>query len=284
MSFRIFSMYNPYRYLQAFSIDISIGSVIGALFVAKYIGVTLDFFVLVELFLAVWLIYTFDHLVDSGSGDLELVTFRHKLHRRLSTSIWGVWSFTLVVLLTLLFKIPNKTLIAGGILGLFVVIYFVLLKFPEDRKIYHKELSAAVIYATGIFLGPLTIYQGYYTLDLWILYSEFLVLALANLLMFSVFEEAIDQRSGFHSLVKSIGILKTKYIVNVLVILLILASSMGMLFYRNEPQIFGAQLTILVMVLVLALIIANRKSLIINQRFRIIADAIFFLPILYIVS
>ncbi|NND15102.1 MAG: hypothetical protein HKN89_02110, partial [Eudoraea sp.] len=76
-------MLGAYKYIQAFSIDIALGGVLGALFIARYLGVELDYLVVIELFITVWLIYTFDHLVDSGSGRYDLVAYRHKIHGRL---------------------------------------------------------------------------------------------------------------------------------------------------------------------------------------------------------
>ena len=80
-------MINTYRYIQAFSLDIAFGGVVGATFLARYLGVHLDFYVLTELFLVIWLVYTFDHLIDSGSPRYELVSLRHKIHHKYSTGI-----------------------------------------------------------------------------------------------------------------------------------------------------------------------------------------------------
>ena len=275
-------MFNPYKYIQAFSIDIVLGGVIGAMFIAKYLGVSLDFFMITELALIIWLIYTFDHLTDSGSGLYDLVTFRHKVHKRFAVSIWGIWSFTLVVAFSLLFKIPMTTLMGGSILAFFVILYFISLKLLEGISIYHKEISAAIIYVTGIFVGPVSIYQESIGLDLWMLFVEFILLALINLLIFSMFEQSVDMKSGFQSLVKSIGSENVLIITISLLVIVILLSLTSMIIDGSISHILEAQLIMIVMASAFTMIFINRRRLIINERYRMYGDAVFFIPVLFI--
>ncbi len=57
-----------YKYLliiQALSLDVSVGGVIGAWFIATYLGITPDVFIYLIFGTTIWLIYTFDHLMDA---------------------------------------------------------------------------------------------------------------------------------------------------------------------------------------------------------------------------
>lgn len=65
-----------YRYLNALSLDVVLGGVISGLFFAKLLEVTLPSQVLVELALAVWVIYTLDHLWDAYRSQRPVKTFR----------------------------------------------------------------------------------------------------------------------------------------------------------------------------------------------------------------
>lgn len=275
-------MFSAYKYIQAFSIDIALGGIIGALFVAKYLGVQLDYLVVIELFIVIWLIYTFDHLIDSGSDRYELVAFRHKVHRKFSTTIWGIWSFTLVVGLSVLFKIPSITLLAGSIIAVFVVMYFFSLKLLEDGNLYHKEFSAAIIYAAGIFIGPVSIFKGDPSSDIWILFIEYALLATVNLLVFSIYEQLANEKSGFQSLLKAVGSKKVRVLSLVLVVFVVILSGASFIFFWESPQILKAQFIILLMAIFLILLIVNKNALIINERYRVVGDAIFFIPVLYI--
>jgi len=284
MGFIFSYMLSAYKYIQAFSIDIALGGVIGALFIAKYLGVELDYLVVIELFVTVWLIYTFDHLVDSGSGRYELIAYRHKIHSKHSTSLWGIWSFALIVALSLLFKIPSATLMAGSILGVFVVMYFVSLKLLEEGNLYHKEFSAALIYATGIFIGPVSIFEGALSADILILFVEYVLLAAINLLVFSLYEQLANEKSGFQSLLKTLGIEKIRIISWTLILVVILISVLSIIWYWDNSQILKAQFIILLMTICLIFVFINRGTFIRQERYRMVGDAVFFLPILYILG
>jgi hypothetical protein len=277
-------MFSAYKYIQAFSIDIALGGVIGALFVAKYLGIELDYLIIIELFLTIWLIYTFDHLIDSGSGRYELVAYRHKIHAKLSTTIWGVWSFALIVALSLLFKIPTATLMAGSILGVFVVMYFFSLKLLEEGNLYHKEFSAALLYAAGIFIGPFSVFKGTLSVDIWILFIEFALLAAVNLLVFSMYEQLANEKSGFQSLLKALGSDKIRIISWTLIVIVMLLSIGSIFWFGDNSQILKAQLIILIMAIFLLLVFINQGTLVRHERYRMIGDAIFFVPALFILS
>jgi len=271
-----------YKYFQAYSLDVVLGGVIGALFVARYMGVQLDFFLVAELILTIWLIYTFDHLIDSGSGFYDVITFRHKLHKKYSVTIWGVWGFALVVAFSLLFKIPKVSLWMGMVLVFFVVLYFISLKLLEDGKIYHKEITAAVVYATGIFLAPVSLYHGVWSLDIWVLFLEFVLLAFVNLLIFSLYEREEDQISGFHSLVKAIGESKARTFSQVILVGLLAGSMIFALFNRVQNSIFVSQLIIFAMSMMLILILVLPKFFERKDRYRTTGDLVFFTPAIFL--
>ena len=274
-------MTSVYKYVQAFSVDIAIGGVIGALFVSKFLGIEPQLFVITELAIVIWLIYTFDHLVDAGSSRYKLVTFRHKVHQRNSTVIWGLWSFALIAAFSLLFKVPSKTVLAGSILSVLVILYFISLKVLEDSKIYHKEISASLIYTVGIFIGPLSLFGGKLEIAFWILFIQFFLLALVNLLVFSIYELGIDKESGFQSLVKTIGIEKIRILTVVLLAMVYTVSLFVIILLNNNPHIVKAQLVLLIMAAVLTTVLLNRRTLSINERYRMVGDAVFFIPALY---
>lgn len=275
-------MISGYKYIQAFSIDVSLGGVACAIFAYKYLGISPDTFLLIELGLAIWIIYTFDHLLDAGSGKYNPITFRHKLHKKHSIFIWGVWSFLLIVAFSLLFKLPYRVIVAGGALAFIVVLYFISLRILDSKKVFHKEFSASLIYGIGIFLGPMTLFEGTPGIDFWILLAEFIMIALANLLIFSMYELNIDQVSGFQSFVKSTSFDVGRKTIILLITLLFVSSMMSMIVFYGSSSIFIAQFLILIMAIVLSLLLIFKNKLIINERFRFVGDIIFFIPLIYL--
>ncbi|MCH7513460.1 MAG: hypothetical protein IH947_05880 [Bacteroidetes bacterium] len=272
-----------FQHLQALSLDITLGGGIGALFIAAYLGVTLSVFTLLELIIVVWLIYTLDHLLDAGTLFRKPVTFRHKLHWENSTNIWGVWSFFLIVAFSFLFRLPAMTLVYGGLLVLLVTFYFISIKLSGKRQLYHKETVAAVAYAAGIFVGPLSIYEGDVSWDIWLLFLEYAGLALINLLIFSLFEKDVDRHEEFNSIVMSIGYHKVMIITKILAGIILLTSVLCVFLNTQNADFLKTQILVGCMDLVLLLIIFKKNLFSKNERYRIMGDFIFLIPVLYFI-
>src|SRR5690606_11649255 len=120
-----------YRYLQTLSIDIVLGACAGMLFFDRLIEAELNLIVYLLLGLAVWCIYTFDHLLDARQIGKHASTFRHAFHQEhfkvLSIFLGLIGSVGLILALNLL-KI-NDILILGLGMGALILLIFILLKF-----------------------------------------------------------------------------------------------------------------------------------------------------------
>src|SRR5690554_6802588 len=71
-----------YDNLQILSIDIVLGACAGMLFFDRLIGADLRMLLYVLLGLAVWCIYTFDHLLDAKQIKKTASTPRHAFHQK----------------------------------------------------------------------------------------------------------------------------------------------------------------------------------------------------------
>ncbi len=272
-----------YKYLsiiQALSIDVSLGGVIGAWFIATYLGIHLDFMVYLILGVSVWLIYAFDHLMDVRMMFDLPATYRHRIHWENSTNLWGIWSLALIIVLSLLYKLPPVMLVAGTILAFVVLLYFISLKLLEKIPVFHKELVGSIIYTTGIFIPPVSSYHGSIGPDLYILYFQFLMIALSNLLLFSMYDSKVDEQEGFHSLVITIGENKVRKITWISLGMVFLSGIAGILLL--DTSLWSTQVILFLMDIVLLIILMNKSYFIVYSRFRIVGDSIFFLPLIYI--
>ncbi len=258
-----------------------LGGGIGALFIATYLGVTLSIFTLLELIVVIWLIYTLDHLLDAKTLFRKPVTFRHKLHWENSTVIWRVWSFLLIVAFSFLFRLPIMTLVYGGLLVFLVTFYFISIKLSRKRQMYHKEIVAAVAYAAGIYVGPLSIYERDVSWDIWLLFLEYAGLALVNLLIFSLFEKDVDKHEEFQSIVLSIGYHKVMIITKILAGIILLTSVLCVFLNTHNADFLKTQILVGCMDLALLLIILRKNLFSKNERYRIVGDSIFLIPVLY---
>ena len=69
-------------YFRLLSLDVVLGACVSTLFVAKYLGVVLPNLVVVALGVAVWVIYTTDHLLDGSKAVSTPLTRRHQFHQK----------------------------------------------------------------------------------------------------------------------------------------------------------------------------------------------------------
>lgn len=190
---------SPYQYISWLSIDVVIGAMAGMVFFEELLHSNLQWPAYVLLALAVWSIYTLDHLQDVHSTDLSLSPRRayHLAHWRLLSLIlaisvslgltgafwWFGWGKELQLTLALAVMIlGSKFLIRKAGPG------------------WMKEFSIAVFYVVGIAWLPILRAHG---IDLvWqdlIFILVYMCLAFLNLLMLSFIDKDEDQNAGFFS-------------------------------------------------------------------------------------
>lgn len=268
-----------YRYLRILSVDVVIGACISAIFIAKYIDVQLKITPLFTLGICVWLIYTADHLMDAYHIKHKPHTLRHFYHKKYFKPLVYLFIIGATVGLFSLAFIPGKTIFWGGILLTAVITHFVVLKLMGIRPSIHKEFLVAIIYVSGIFLVPLSIYNGTISSDVIILYIQYLGLALINLLLFALIEEKLDKKDGHPSFVQFAGQTLTEKLIWALLFL----SSVYPLYViltTNALNNLTYQWIILGMNTTLAIIAFKKDYFSRRERYRIYGDAIFLYPII----
>lgn len=269
-----------FKYFQALSLDIVLGGIAGSIFISAYMGVRVDPKAFLILGAVIWLIYTLDHLLDTKSAEDPPITFRHRFHWENYTNLWGIWSFTLVMCLSALYKLPRETLIYGAVLGLMVVGYFVSLRLFKHRNAYHKEGMAAFVYSAGIFIPAVSIMPRPLSVDEWLLFVELFSLAWANLLIFSLFERMVDREEGYKSLVLALNTRSVRSIIWGLLVAILTISIVSSVVIQ-APKYQLTQVIFVFMNLTLMLIVWRKDYFLINTRYRILGDAIFLFPLAY---
>ena len=272
--------FHTFRILNALSIDVALGASIICLFLASLLQISLSLVTLLSLSATVWLIYTIDHLVDARKIQHPSHTFRHALHQKYLKTITRLAAFVALGQAFLLFFLPVNTLL-WGIFLLFVVIgYFLILWSMQFNKIYHKELLIAIVYTSGIFLPILTL-KNSLTFDDVFLFCQVFMLALANLLLFSLIEVQSDSADKQPSLVLLIGRFNTRCIVVALLIAGV-GISVVKIMEGSYFKFQTAQLTFILMNIVLGLTLTFPKAWKEGDLHRVFGDAIFFIPLGYL--
>ncbi|MEN7548949.1 hypothetical protein AAG747_13585 [Rapidithrix thailandica] len=274
-----------YKYIRVLSLDIVVGACVGALFVASLVKVNLPWLLLADLALSVWLIYTFDHLLDARKITHLPSTFRHAFHQRHANALSLTWLFLAGFGICSLFLLPIQTLQYGLILLALVALYFLFLKLVGHLPTVFKELAIALIYTAGIFLGPLSLTQQPWSWYWLILFLEYAALAYINLAEFSIFELKIDTQDEHGSIARKIGEQKTLRMIRVI------AAGMGglmlaavLLFYDHTTLFFATQLLFLLMLGSLLAIVQWPMIFVKKERYRIWGDLVFLYPLVFLLS
>ena len=266
-----------YQYIRILSLDVVAGACISSLFIARLLNVDLPFSVVLALGLAVWIIYTLDHLIDGVKIGHEAGSIRHRFHQKHASTIALFLVTALAISGINLFYLPVPTLKIGMSMVILVVIYFVILQAFRSRNIFFKESSISLIYTCGLFVGPLSL-SASWSVTVIPVFLQFLGLSLANLLLFSLLEHEMDKKDGHSSIVLSFGEERVK-ILSWMAILLVWAMallqvSMGM--DLSIPALIS------LMAFLLGLILLRPGYFLEQERYRIVGDGIFLIPVFLI--
>lgn len=263
-----------YRYFNLLSFDIAVGAVAGACYFARILEVTVRPYALASLGLTVWIIYTTDHLLDARKIQGWASTERHRFHQRHFRILAAVVGVACILDFVMILFIRRVVLYGGFMMFAVVVAYLVL-----HRKLaWLKEVVAAVLYCAGVLLPSLLVTHIMLQSADYVLFALFFVTALINLLMFSWFDREYDQADRHQSFVTLMGARRTFALLLVLFMLNAGLCACGL----STSGYSVAFLIPLLMNGLLALILAFHGWFAQHDRFRLLGDAVFLLPFLYL--
>jgi hypothetical protein len=265
--------------LSWLSIDVVLGALAGLVFFSKLLRIELESQVFLLLGLAVWSIYTADHLLDSHKKTEVNLSPRHFFHLKYKNSLRIILVLVLICGLILAYYTfgLGSELVWSLILGTMISVSMLLIRLGGRSMAWAKEISIALFYVLGIAWIPLLRVK---VLDLnWeiiFFLGSYTLLALINLLILSHLDRGYDQRSGFLSSallflpIKFIGLIRKLCFLSLLIGLasFILLPS----FYRPFACI------LMVMALVHYLAFFNPKLS--AEKVRLRTEAVFILPVL----
>lgn len=263
-------------FVQNLSLDITSGAIISCLFIGAVFGVFIDIHMLIGLGIAIWLIYTFDHLRDANRATSRPVNPRHAFHYDYKRQLILAAGIVFLAGIVNAFYLPLKTVQLGIILALFSGFYFLYIH--KSKKQSSKELFAALVYTAGVFTAPFSLLEaGNWTY--WIVMVQFFLMAYANLLIIPLYELEIDKDDDASSLVRSLGLRKTELIIRTLMGLGLLMILLMLGILQTEAK---TQYIFIAMGLSLMVIMTKHPFFKRGMLYRIICDGIFFLPAFYL--
>lgn len=263
------------QFLRLFSIDIVFGTLASLLLSANILNSDIDGITYLVLGLVVFIIYSFDHLIDgikskgAGTKYSDVFFYEHRNFIILMLIVCVLISLTLIILF-----LPLGIIIPGLFFSLLMAVYF-LLHFSNYlivKKFFIKELWISFIYS--IVIWGLAYFNSDRNpgLEEYILFLSFLIMILANVLIYSYYDYKTSDRevSMISGQLKKIR--KLIYSSLLLAILLLGAS----MFFHGE--ILAVYFIMTGIALMLFISIRFDKVMSSNALYGIIADAAFLLP------
>ena len=266
--------------IQILSLDVVLGAGVSTVFVAKFLVAPIPYSSLLALCVCVWLIYTADHLLDAYAlGRSVAHTARHRYHQTRFKTIALAWGAVALLGIGILFYLPGKLILYGSALAALVLLYAVLLKYTTLRTWFPKEFATALFYTTGVFLPAITTHGAPLPWSASVLFFQYLFLALANLLLFSWYEADIDRQDGHPSFVLSAGQPLTRVLIYGC-LAAVGVSSVVLLGAVATTQVTAVmQGTLLIMTLILLALTLWPAYFRQHERYRLLGDGIFVLPL-----
>jgi hypothetical protein len=268
------SLMRIYRLMNLLSLDVVAGAVVCALFFSRVFEVSVRPFGLIALALTVWIIYTADHLRDARKITGKASTERHRFHQVHYRKLIILTTVALCLDVIAILFIKQQVLQWGVALSLVVFAYLLVQGFLK----FLKELFIAILYTCGILLLSLPVSSLKFGPPYYLLVVQFFIAALANLLMFSWFDREFDQQDKRYSFVTKTGEVTTRAIVWFLLLLLLALT----LIQSLNGTLLIPSLIIGCMGLMLLMIFLYRESLANMDRFRLLGDAVFLVPVIYL--
>lgn len=260
------------HFVQNLSLDITLGAVISCAFIAQRLGVHLTLHMYLGLAIAIWLIYTIDHLIDAGKATKKPSNPRHAFHfQHRKMMLWvalGVFTLGLINA----FFLPQTTLLIGLLLVVLAGLYFLYLKIRKQQV--YKAYLAAFVYSSGIMVAPLSQLDGF-TTELLYLFTTFFLLALVNLMLIPLYEVKMDEDDAQPSMPIRKGIHATEHKIRIALIINFMVVA-GYGYHHTLSLVEG--LVLLLMPMVLFILLFSRTFFAKCYLYRILADGIFFLP------
>ncbi|NQZ75576.1 MAG: UbiA family prenyltransferase [Ekhidna sp.] len=254
-----------YRTIRVLSIDIVIGVVILLRFFCAQFEVMPTWHIYVLLGVAVWIIYTVDHMRDSvkaSVGDRERYAFHSKNRKPLLLMVL----ILLCSVFPLLFFVPTQILLFGSALMVLSGIY--LLVQQHLSYLFFKEFYIALVYVFGILMIPVLLGGDVP----FIYFVNFLLLAFSNLILISWYEREQDEQDGFESIATRLG---DEFLSKVLLVILSFGTLLSMLLADTIGLYFFICFCIYISVFIYYSYFGTR------DRYRIVCDAVFLFPLLF---
>jgi 4-hydroxybenzoate polyprenyltransferase len=213
-------------------------------------------------------------LLDAKKLKQEASTQRHRFHQRHFKILLFLLVVAVFVDLIQIYFIRSIVFVAGLSLAFFVGIYFLI----QQRIGSLKELLGTLLYTGGVLLVPLSL-KHQLSSSVILLIIQFGIIVWINLLLFSWIDKPKDEKDRHHSFATTFGFTVTKKILlSLFSLLAVLAIVQLVLSPINTLAVWILSL----MAMFLLLIFLKKDFFEAEDRYRLLGDAVFLLPVIYL--
>jgi hypothetical protein len=229
-----------FRLFQALSLDVVGGALAMGVLAVHVLGVYPNPWWWVVLALAVWVVYTADHLLDGLLQKADSVMFRHRLHfhfRYVFAVFLLVAAGTAVVIVVVCLNL--KIFWTGIGLSMAVLLYLALVYFGQKKNFYfQKEFFISLFYVSGIWLAPVIWNHHRLVFSQWAMPVLLMVMAWAEGLVMTYYESVNDRRDHKHSFCTFYGASATRRIAGFLLSFSFFAAGLMAIFSPQQQSEF----------------------------------------------
>lgn len=263
-------LFRFYRFINILSIDVATGAVVNALFFAHLFEVHILPQGLASLGIAVWIIYTTDHLLDASRLKEAASTERHRYHQQHFKVLSMLLCVAFLVEFILIFFLRKPIFYSGLWLSAGVGVYILVNRWLR----YFKEVTGALLYSSGVMLPALSFRQEPFSLSDQLMIVQFALIVLINLILFSWMDYEKDLKDRHRSLITYLSKRSGAIILTLLFIALAVLHVFTLPVYQVATLIFISMSGVLLMLFLFHTYFKR------EERFRFLGDAVFFLPAL----
>ncbi|GAB3010300.1 hypothetical protein GCM10027284_31190 [Cyclobacterium sediminis] len=202
-----------YEKFNLLSLDVVAGACSGMYFFADLMKVDLSWKIYLLLALAVWCIYTFDHLLDAKKVEGPALSQRHRFHQNHFKFLMVLMLIAIItgLILAFLFLPSIKMLGSGLALALVIMLTMTFLRIAGKKMAAVKEFSTAFFYVAGLVLIPILNLDHAFSSANWAFFlAAYFLLAWYNLIYLSYSDGAQDLAEGQASISTVIGTKQTR--------------------------------------------------------------------------
>lgn len=259
--------------------DVMVGAVLSTAFAASILDVALPLWYFVAFAGAVWVMYTLDHLTDAHFLHNSAANARHRFHQRHFRLLAVVLvTVSLFVLLIVLSNANQRLIIAGTILGALSLVHLFLVSFDRTKNSWfvQKELMVALVYTSGVWVGPALILGEIPSWPVLAMLSAFGVTVWIEGAMMAYVERNADQVQKTPSIVSKLGASKTIKLIRLMTVLLILLSLVFALAF--SAQLRWGWFILLTMNVLLLILQQEKYAKQTSGFFHLLGELVFWLP------